>query len=97
MPPIAWKDEHSRSLLLTLLILYLVARILQLFAGKVPSLLIVILTVIPPALFAVIHGASIYRSRGVLVFAGLSLGIGTLLESVSLRTGFPLVITGSRT
>jgi putative membrane protein len=89
VPPIALKNERSRFLLLTLLTLYLVARILQLFAGKVPSLLIVILTVIPPALFAVIHGARIYRLRGILVFATLCLGVGTLFESVSLRTGFP--------
>lgn len=39
-PPITPKNEQSRFLLLTLLILYLVARILQLFAGEVPSLLI---------------------------------------------------------
>jgi len=89
MPPIALKNEHSRFLLLTLFALYLVARILQLFAGKVPSLLIVIFHVIPPALFALIHGARIYRSRGILIFATLCLGVGTLFESLSLRTGFP--------
>lgn len=83
------KNEHYRFLLLTLLFLYLVARILQVFAGRVPSLLIVIFHVIPPALFAVIHGARIYRSRGILVFATLCLGVGTLFESLSLRTGFP--------
>jgi len=83
------KNEHGRFLLLTLLLLYLVARILQLFAGSVPSLLIVIFHVIPPALFAVIHGARIYHSRGILVFAALCLGVGTLFESVSQRTGFP--------
>jgi len=44
----ALKNEHSRYLLLTLLFLYLVARVLQLFAGRVPSLLIVIFHVIPP-------------------------------------------------
>lgn len=89
MPAIAMKNEHYRFLLWTLLFLYLVARILQLFAGMVPSLLIVILHVIPPALFAVIHGARIYHSRGILVFATLCLGVGTLFESLSLRTGFP--------
>jgi uncharacterized membrane protein len=83
------KNEQSRLLLLTLLFLYLVARILQLFAGRAPSLLIVAFHVIPPAFFAVIHGARIYRLRGILVFVALSLGVGTLLESVSLRTGFP--------
>jgi len=89
MTTIVLKNEHSRFLLLTLLILYLVARILQLFAGKALSLLIVIFHVIPPALFALVHGARIYRSRGILVFATLCLGVGTLFESVSLRTGFP--------
>lgn len=83
------KNEHYRFLLLTLLFFYLVGRVLQLFAGRVPSLLIVIFHVIPPALFAVIHGARIYHSRGILVFSTLCLGVGTLFESVSLRTGFP--------
>ena len=83
------KNEHYRFLLWTLLLLYLVARILQLLAGRVPSLPIVIFHVIPPALFAVTHGARIYRSRGILVFVTLCLGVGTLFESLSLRTGFP--------
>jgi uncharacterized membrane protein len=86
---IAMKDEQSRFLLLTLLFLYLVARILQLFPDRVPSLLIVIFHVIPPAFFAVIHGARIYRLRGSLLFTSLCLGVGTFFESVSLRTGFP--------
>jgi uncharacterized membrane protein len=45
--------------------------------------------VIPPALFAVVHGARIYRSRGILIFITLWLGVGTFFESLSLRTGFP--------
>jgi uncharacterized membrane protein len=89
MAPIALKNEHNRLVLSTLLLLYLIARVLQLFAGRVPSLLLVLLHVIPPALFAMIHGARIYRSRGILLFAGLCLGVGSLFESVSLRTGFP--------
>ena len=83
------KNEQCRFLLLSLLSLFLVARILQLFAGSVPNLLIVTFHVIPPALFAVVHGARIYRSHGILIFATLCLGVGTLFESVSLRTGFP--------
>jgi len=83
------KNEQRRFLLLALLLLFLVARILQLFAGRVPNLLIVSFHVIPPALFALVHGARIYRSRGILIFATLCLGVGTLFESLSLRTGFP--------
>lgn len=89
MPPTAMKNEFYRFLLLILLFLYLVARILQVFAGRVPSLLIVILHVIPPLLFAVIHGARVYRLQGILVFTTLCLGVGVLFESLSLRTGFP--------
>jgi len=72
-----------------LLLLYLIGRILQLFAGRVPNLIIVVFHVIPPALFAAIHGARIYRLRGILVFAGLCLGVAIFFESLSLRTGFP--------
>lgn len=89
MPANAIKDNHSRFWLSTLLLLYLAGRVLQLFAGKAPNLIIVALHVIPPSLFAVIHGARIYRSRGILVFIGLCLGAATFFESVSLRTGFP--------
>ncbi|HKW67938.1 MAG TPA: carotenoid biosynthesis protein [Terriglobales bacterium] len=85
----AMKDSQRRFLLLALLFLFVAARILQLFAGRVPSLLIVTFHVIPPALFSVIHGARIYGSRAILIFATLCLGVGTLFESVSLRTGFP--------
>jgi uncharacterized membrane protein len=51
--------------------------------------MIVAFHVIPPALFAVIHGARIYRARGILAFLTLCLGVGALFESISLRTGFP--------
>jgi uncharacterized membrane protein len=89
VPPIARRDEQRRFVLLALLFLFLVARILQLFAARVPNLLIVTFHVIPPALFAVVHGARIYRSRGILIFITLCLGVGTFFESLSLRTGFP--------
>jgi len=83
------KNDQRRFLLLALLFLFMVARILQLFAGRIPDLLIVTFHVIPPAVFALVHGARIYGSRGILIFATLCLGVGTLFESVSLRTGFP--------
>jgi len=83
------KNDQGRLWLSTLLLLYLIGRILQLFAGRVPNLIIVAFHVIPPALFAAIHGARIYRLRGILVFTGLCLGVATFFESASLRTGFP--------
>jgi putative membrane protein len=83
------KNNRSGLLLSTLLLLYVISRILQIFAGRVPNLIIVVFHVLPPALFAVIHGARVYRSRGILVFISLCLGVATFFEGVSLRTGFP--------
>jgi ABC-type branched-subunit amino acid transport system permease subunit len=93
-------DEGRRQtgyLLVLLLVLYVVARILQLYADRVPTLVIVALHVLPPAVFAFLHGKITYRLRGILIFMGLSLGIGALLESLSLRTGFPFGTTTSPT
>jgi putative membrane protein len=70
-------------------VLYLVGRAFHLLAAQIPSLLIVFFQVVPPALFALIHGARIYGRRRILVFTFLCLGVGTLFESLSLRTGFP--------
>ena len=80
---------RTRGWLWALLLLYVAARVCQLFAGRIPTLAIVILHVIPPALFAVIHGSVLYGRRGIAAFACLCLGIGTLAETVALRTGFP--------
>ncbi|HKD09145.1 MAG TPA: carotenoid biosynthesis protein [Bryobacteraceae bacterium] len=72
-----------------MLLLYVVARICQLYADQLPTLLIVILHVIPPAAFAIVHGSALYGSRGMSMFAVFCLGFGTLAESLSLRIGFP--------
>jgi uncharacterized membrane protein len=72
-----------------MLLLYVMARICQVRADRLPTLLIVLLHVVPPALFALAHGSVIYRAKGIAVFAVFCLGFGTLAESVSLRTGFP--------
>jgi uncharacterized membrane protein len=72
-----------------MLMLYSVARICLLYADRIPTLVIVLLHVVPPALFAVAHGAALYRAKGIAVFCGLCLGIGSVAESLSLRTGFP--------
>jgi uncharacterized membrane protein len=72
-----------------MLLVYVTARICQLYADRLPTLLIVVLHVVPPALFALAHGSVLYRAKGILVFAVFCLGVGTLAESASLRTGFP--------
>jgi putative membrane protein len=81
--------NRSQLLLPSLLALYVAARVLQLFAGRIPSLFIVSLHVVPAALFSLIHGSRVYGLRGILIFMALCLGIGSAFESLSLRTGFP--------
>ena len=68
---------------------YALARVSQLFADRLPVLLIVILHVVPPAVFALAHGSVMYRVRGTLIFTGCCLGVAAFSESLSLRTGFP--------
>lgn len=81
--------REPRIVLVLLLIAYLAGRIAQLFPERIPSLLIVALQVVPPALFALVDGSRTYRWRGILVFVLLSLSVGTPFEILSLRTGFP--------
>ncbi len=64
-----------------------VARVLQLFPA--PLLLLVILHVVPPLLFALLHGARAYRWRGILLFSALSFVVGNVFENLSILTGFP--------
>jgi len=82
----------SKPLLWLLLLTYAIARCLQLVevpVPRLPILLVVILHVVPAALFAWIHGGITYGRRGILVFTVLCLGVGSAFESLSLRTGFP--------
>ena len=72
-----------------MLVVYAGARVLQVFPTRVPTLSIVLLHVAPPVVFATIHGRRVLGVRGILVFMGLCLGVGSFFESLSLRTGFP--------
>lgn len=79
---------HIAILCITL-IAYAQGRLCQLFADRLPTLLVVLLHVVPPALFALVHGRILYGLRGIAVFTLTCLGTGALTESLSLRTGFP--------
>jgi len=50
---------------------------------------IVALHVLPPLLFALVHGVLTYGVRGIAVFTSLCVLIGNLSENVSILTGFP--------
>jgi uncharacterized membrane protein len=81
---VSWK-----SMLWILTLIYAGSRLLQVFPRGIPMLAIVVLHVIPPAVFALIHGAVFYRIRGILAFAAISLLVGNVFENLGVRTGFP--------
>lgn len=82
-------EKWQEAVLWLALFLYLQARICQLFADRLPSLLIVVLHVVPPAAFALVHGSIVYRWKGIVVFAVTCLSVGGVNEILGLRTGFP--------
>jgi len=71
------------------LVLYGAGRIVQQYPDKIGVLTIVVLQVLTPAVFALVHGSILYRVRGVLTFSGFCMGIGGMCECLSLRNGFP--------
>jgi putative membrane protein len=85
-----FEEQTGTSLVLwALLMLYAGARVLQVFPGKVPIVVVVALHVLPPIVFALIHGAVFYRWRGILIFFAICLVVGNIFENVGVRTGFP--------
>jgi uncharacterized membrane protein len=68
---------------------YTAARILQVFPDQVPMLVMVALHVLPPILFALLHGAMLYTTRGILIFFAICLLVGNIFENLGVRTGFP--------
>ena len=76
-------------LLWVLLAVYATGRSLELLSGGVPTLTIVALQVLAAGFVAIVHGYLSYGSRGILMFVSLCLIVGSVLETLSLRTGFP--------
>jgi uncharacterized membrane protein len=71
------------------LAIYAIARALQVFPGRVPMLAVVALHVIPPALFALFHGAVRYSLRGMIVFFVICLIVGGVVENLGVLSGIP--------
>jgi uncharacterized membrane protein len=87
---IAAKQPTATTLFLYALIaVYASSRVLQVFPGKVPMLAIVALHVLPPLVFALIHGAMVYGVRGIVTFFALCFVVGTIVENFGVLTGFP--------
>ena len=89
MPTMAGTTRSQIVVLSVSLFVYALGRICQLYPDKVPALLIVILQVVPPAVFALVHGSILYRGKGMAVFTGFCLGVASISETLGLRTGFP--------
>jgi uncharacterized membrane protein len=73
----------------TLVAIYALARITQAFPDRIPIIWIVALHVLTPLAFALVHGATIYRVRGILLFVLLSLVIANVIENLGVLTGLP--------
>ena len=72
-----------------LLALYAVVRPAQMLTGSIPTVIVIALHVLPPLAFCLLHGAIVYRWRGILTFIFLCVAIGNFFENLSIRTGFP--------
>ena len=83
------QQTGSTLVLWALLMLYAGARVLQIVPGKVPIVIVIALHLLPPIVFALIHGAMFYRWCGILIFSAICLVVGNVFENVGVRTGFP--------
>lgn len=72
-----------------LVIIYAAARFSPLLADKVPMPAIAALHILPPLLFALIHGAELFGRRAILTFVVLFLLVGNVMENLGVMTGFP--------
>lgn len=90
-PPLTDESRHTPTLaaLVALLLVYAFSRVLQIFTGQVPMVAIVALHVLPAAAFAWIHGALLYRLRGILAFFVICFVVGNVAENIGVRTGLP--------
>lgn len=68
---------------------YAVARVLQIFLDVVPMSIVLALHILPLLLFALVHGAKLYRLRNSVLFILLFVVVGNCFENVGVATGFP--------
>ena len=89
MPDADHRYRRTASFLWAMVALYGLARVLQLFTGTVPMLVVLGLHIVPALVFALVHGALRYRLRNSVLFILLFLIIGNLIENLGVATGFP--------
>lgn len=87
--PISESQARTNILLWALMLSYAVSRVFQVVHNTVPMTIVVALHVLPPAIFALFHGAARYRFRGMLAFCALGLVVGNTIENIGVATGIP--------
>ena len=89
--PVAGVTERNLTYtaLYFLTVCYAVSRVFQAFPQHVPLLATVVLHVIPPMLFALLHGRMLWRWRGILVFFAICSAVSGTVEKIGITTGFP--------
>src|SRR5262245_9364857 len=85
----AANQEGTRLVLWVALLFFAAAVVLPVFPQILPRPALAAAQIVPAVVFALIHGAKIYRLRGILVFALISVALGFAMEIVGVRTGFP--------
>jgi putative membrane protein len=82
-------SRSTRRALWALLFLFAAANVLPVFPQAFPRSVLVASQIIPAALFALIHGAKVYRLRGILGFTLISMVVGYSMETLGVLSGFP--------
>jgi uncharacterized membrane protein len=81
--------RNYKLVLPAILASYACARALQVITGPTPRLSLVALDVLSAVAFALVDGGRRYGFRGILVFAGICLAVGNVVENIGIATGFP--------
>jgi uncharacterized membrane protein len=72
-----------------LVVCYAVSRVLQAFPQRAPLIATVVLHVLPPLLFALLHGRILWGWRGILLFFAICFAVSGAIEKIGISTGFP--------
>lgn len=89
MTPNVNVNRSYRFVLIAILVCYAAARVLQVVTGPTPWLWLVAADVLSAVSFALVDGSRRYGWRGILVFCGICLAVGNVVENVGIATGIP--------
>jgi uncharacterized membrane protein len=87
--PAATERNLTYVALYFLIACYAVSRMLQGVPQHVPLILTVVLHVLPPMLFALLHGRMLWSWRGILAFFAICSVVSGTVEKIGITTGFP--------